>query len=414
MKIKIIILLLSIVCFSTKAQETPVLNVVAGPMYGHFTDSTQHFWMAVGIAPYAAPDQSWLSNFNREVYRYFKTETDFEVEEINNGTIANNRYVLVSGKLRKKKKTTLGNDISFLVGSCAMKMPSPPLFFTKKRERIFTTMTKHDKDFMVWLGDNVYYWFGQWNNKRKMHKVNLTARLNPKINDFLTSCPQYAIWDDHDFGPNNSGATYEGKYRSLEVFKNYWANPYYGLDTAAGIFSHFSHGDADFFMLDGRFYAENNKTLWGKAQTDWLKEKLKASTANFKFILSGTQIVSDGLGEDLGDYDTTRQEFYNFLEAENISGVIIISGDRHYGELMKLERPDSYPIYELTTSPLTSFVNPAFAKVSATRQERVIVEPNFGKVHLFGSGANRKCRLELYDALGKKLWVRDILLSDLK
>jgi alkaline phosphatase D len=396
------------------AQEASALNVVAGPLYGHFTDTTQNFWIAIKIDPFAGPEQNWLPSFNQAIYHYFEQETDFTVARVDRATIARTNYVLVNGVLNRKKRTRITKDISFLIGSCAMKVPAPPLFFTRKRERIFTTMTKHDKDFMIWLGDNVYYWFGQWNQKKKMHKVNLQARLNPKIDDFMKSCPQYAIWDDHDFGPNNSGASYEGKKRSLEIFKTYWANPYYGLDTAAGVFSHFSHSDADFFLMDGRYYAEDDKTLWGTAQTQWLKEKLKASTANFKFILSGTQIISDGAGEDMGDYDTTRQHFYDFLESEKITGVIVISGDRHYGELMRLERPNSYPIYEITTSPLTSFINPAYTRISAVRQGEVTTEPNFGKVHLFGKGENRKCRLELYDAVGKKLWERDIPLAELQ
>ncbi len=408
-------LLMALFCSNRlQAQEDEILEIVSGPMYGHFTDSTQHFWLAAAADAYKTPYQNWLPNFNEEVYAYFTEQTDYEVKEILQSTLANKKYILISGVLRKKKNNSLGRDISFLVGSCAMKVPMPPLFFNKKRERIFETMTRHDKDFMVWLGDNVYYWSGQWKTKKKMHKKNMEARLNPRIINFLTSCPQYAIWDDHDYGPNNSGANYSGKYNSLDIFESYWANPSYGTDSVAGVFNHFSHGDADFFMVDGRFHAEDGKTLWGDAQTQWLEEKLKASTANFKFILTGTQIISDGLGEDMGDYADSRDSFYTFLEREKISGVIIISGDRHYGELMKLNRKNSYPIYEMTTSPLTSFINPAYARVSAVRQDKVILQPNFGKVHLFGNENNRKCRLELYDALGNKLWIVDIPLSELK
>ena len=41
--------------------------------------------------------------------------------------------------------------------------------------------------------------------------------------------------------------------------------------------------------------------------------------------------------------------------AEKIEGVVFLSGDRHYSELTKTEFEGLYPIYELTSSGITSF-----------------------------------------------------------
>jgi len=395
----------------TKAQT---LDILSGPIYGHFTDSTQHFWMLVNPSIQNL-EENWITAFNADVFRYFEQNTAYKVRKITNSMVVDEEQIIVQGILEKEKPKGLGKDICFMIGSCALNMPFPLLFLGKKRERIFDVMTQHDKDFMIWMGDNVYYLFGQWKTAKKMHKKNIQARINPKIRRFLESCPNYAIWDDHDYGPNDSDGTYVGKANSLAIFKQYWMNPYYGLDTAEGVYTHFSHADADFFMLDVRSFADADSTMLGKAQTDWLKEKLKNSTANFKFIISGSQIVTSNAGEDMGDFGNSRAAFYDFLAQEKINGVVIVSGDRHYGELLKLERDDGYPLYEITSSPLTSFIHPTYPKEVPTRIEgTLILETHFGKIHLFGSGEGRKCRLEQFNADGELLWRHDILLSELQ
>ena len=47
---------------------------------------------------------------------------------------------------------------------------------------------------------------------------------------------------------------------------------------------------------------------------------------------------------------------YNvFISKENIKGVVFFSGDRHFAEIHKLNYPNlSYPLYDFTTSPLSS------------------------------------------------------------
>jgi alkaline phosphatase D len=390
-------------------------DVEIGPIYGHYTDSTRHFWMLV--KPHAQNDLfvvDWVTEFNVDLYEYFEQFTEERIQKIERSSMLKDRYIMVSGILDIKQPKPAKTDISFLVGSCAF--PYPFAFWGgKDKEVIFEAMAKQDKDFMLWMGDNVYYLFGEWKQKKKMHKKNLTMRFKPKLRTFLESCPQYATWDDHDFGGNNEDGSYGGKYQSLEIFKDYWVNPYYGTDSTLGVFCHFSHADADFFMLDARFHASDSSML-GKGQTKWLKEKLAASTANFKFIISGTQILCDNPGgEDLGDFANSRAKLLRFLKEQEIKGVIFLSGDRHYGELLKLERTDTYPLYEMTSSPLTSLVNPGYTKINPLRlPETLVLDLNFGKIHLLGKGENRRCRLELLDRTGELFWKQDILLSEIQ
>ena len=80
----------------------------------------------------------------------------------------------------------------------------------------------------------------------------------PELQPLMRSTAMFAIWDDHDFGPNNSDRTWKWKDVAFEVFREYFPGDY-GLPGAAGCFHKFSWGDIDVFMLDDRSFRDPNK-----------------------------------------------------------------------------------------------------------------------------------------------------------
>ena len=409
-----IIILLVFCCFlNTSYLHSQDYKVLAGPMIGHFTDSTEHFWMLVQSSQKIENQEYWFTGFNNYLNEYFY-EKGGRIEEIKQCSFLSDRKIIVSGVIYKSQKESKKENWSFLIGSCAFSYPFA-LLSGKRKEMIYRAMEDIDKDFMIWMGDNVYYLLGDWKHEARMHKMNLKMRQKPELNKFLMSCPQYATWDDHDFGPNNSGIDNPYKYATLKLFKEYWPNPSYGLDSAEGVFTSFKQQDAEFFLLDSRFYASDT-TMLGEVQTKWLQEKLKASTANFKFIVSGTQILIDNpTGEDLGDFGSSRKNLLDFIISEKISGVMFLSGDRHYAEILKLEQNKGYPFYEITSSPLTSIINPIYTKDSLLRLPNTLIrEQNFAKISVSGFGENRKCRVDFFDKNGAFILGRDIFLAELK
>lgn len=97
-----------------------------------------------------------------------------------------------------------------------------------------------------------------------------------------------------------------------------------------------------------------NGEIWGKAQTEWLLEGLKTSTAPVKLIANGTQVLSSGTRGE-GHFQEARgerQRLLDFVAAHKIGGVVFISGDRHYTEAMQLSQPDGTLVVEGTSSPL--------------------------------------------------------------
>ena len=413
MKKSIFLLIINFLPIFSFAQENMLVEI--GPMPGHYTDTTELHWFLLSENN---QKKSKLPTFASKLEE-LKKRPDFREMSLELESLQGTRQV---ARVNLKKTASVNKDtLTFLTGSCAFQYPFPLNAGGKRKRlnRIFSTMANENADFMVWTGDNVYYLAGQWNSYKAMVKENLRTRLRGSYKEFLESCAQYATWDDHDYGPNDSDSRFKLKDTSLAVFKKFWVNPYYGTNGNNGVFCHFSQQDCDFFILDSRFHCDKNggfNKLLGHIQMEWLKEKLKASKANFKFIFSGTQFLPEDIyGETWGKYVNENEEFTDFIEKEKISGIVLISGDRHYSELNKKEREGTYPLYEFTCSPLTSFMDPSYPKNQALRVEQTAIrDQNYGRIKIFNAGKERICRIEEFDTKGKLFWKYDILLSELK
>ena len=57
--------------------------------------------------------------------------------------------------------------------------------------------------------------------------------------------------------------------------------------------------------------------------------------------------------ESWANFPEDRQRLLTFFEKENISGVMMISVDTHWGEVSKLKEQNSYPLWEVTSSGLS-------------------------------------------------------------
>ena len=189
-------------------------------------------------------------------------------------------------------------------------------------------------DFLLQLGDNVYAGSTEPDVQRRIYYWH---RRLPAHQKFVTATPTLAIWDDWDYADNDSDGTAPGKDRSLRTFKGLWANPSYGEASNPGIYFKFSWGDLDFFMLDVRYHRSPNnlkddgqKTMLGQAQLMWLKQGLSESRATFKFLASGSQWNSKEKTDSWRSFLRERNELFQFIIDKRITGVVLLSGDRHF------------------------------------------------------------------------------------
>ncbi len=234
--------------------------------------------------------------------------------------------------------------------------------YNPSKERIWDTIAKQQPAAFLFLGDNLYM---DMPTKRNLQSLYYYRRqLRPEYRRLVAGTSCYAIWDDHDFGANDCAGgpdpfKPDWKVPVWNVFKENWVNAYYGGgEEQPGCWFDFSIGDVDFFMTDGRYYRSfKDGTMLGPAQKEWLKEKLKASTATFKVIASGTlwtETADKGGKDSWWGVPKEREEIFSLIDEENIGGVILLSADRHRNDIYKIERPNGYPLYEFETSKLTN------------------------------------------------------------
>ena len=405
-------------------------KIAAGPVVGHTTQSSTNIWFMVKnleTATIYLINQNNPKDFHKKEYNTKTTKTYGKhtvvtalFEELNSKTTYKLSVKIGQDSIGFNTKiTTLSEntteDFSFLVGSCALSLKGvfKPLY-SVLGEKIFDSMAKDSADFMVWLGDNVYYLGNDYRSFGGMFYRQLEKRKMKKLARFFsTGKPQYAIWDDHDFGSNNSKSDNALKEEALEIQKLFWPNPYYGTKETKGAFSYFSVYDADFFLLDDRFYKteENaqNRTLLGEMQLKWFLEKLAQSKATFKFIALGSQVIAQQPHECYGDYPEEKEKIFSLIKEHNIKGVVFLSGDIHHTVLSKADS-----VYDFTCSPLTAPVyrmkNVEEIYKETMVDETLCFEKNYGKITVSGTDKNRKCTLQIFSKNGDKLWEKEVRL----
>ncbi len=238
-------------------------------------------------------------------------------------------------------------------GSC-------PRFEDDRVQPIWAVVERLAPDLFFWIGDNIY---GDTPNpdilREQYRRQRDVAGLQPVLHDVS----HLAIWDDHDYAMNNQDRRNPIKEEALAVFKEYWANPSYGLTDLPGVFFSYSYGAVDFFFLDDRLYRDPDetpdsaeKTMLGQRQRAWLTAGLKASAATFKVIVSGSGwSVAKGMGGDSwASFVTERNRLFDFIRDEGIGGVVLLSGDTHVGEVNVIPWSETggYDLYDLVSSPL--------------------------------------------------------------
>lgn len=316
-------------------------------------------------------------------------------------------------------------DFSFLTGSCTYfnepqyDRPGKPY---GQDSSIFETMAKEKSAFMLWLGDNWYSrevdFYSQWGLWYRANR----DRSMPVLQPFLSSMGHLAIWDDHDYGPNDFGKSYFLKQTSREIFSSFWPNHTYG-DGKDGIYTRYQYSDVDFFLMDDRWWRdfENlpdsvngqpnpNKKMFGRQQLDWLKEELRYSKTNpavsFRIIAVGSQVLNPVSPFDkLLRFPVEYYELINFIRDEKIDGVLFLSGDRHHSEIIKVQHEGMYPLYDITCSPLSSGTH-KFAGREANNPSRLFgldELQNFGRISVSGERSNRKMQVEFVGKKGELL-----------
>ena len=338
--------------------------------------------------------------------------------EVREGVVRTQRYW---------SKAADAAELTIAIGSCHYVANPNPVFRGSGGDyQIFDAIAARRPDLMLWLGDNLYLQTPDFLDPSSMAARYRQARSFDPLQKLLVAAPHLAIPDDHDYGPNDTDGSYVLKGESLRLFQRYWPNPNYGLPGVPGAFGWARLGDVEFFLLDDRYYRHPNrypdvpeKTMFGPAQFEWLKQALLSSRAPIKLVAGGSQFWNRASRfEGLHQFPQEQKRLADWLVEQRIDGVVFLSGDRHFGELLRIERPGAYPLYEFTSSPLTS--QPATKQDAAERDNPDLVpgtlqgRRQFGLIRVSGPGSDRRLAFEAYDSDGVPLWRHEIRANDLR
>lgn len=329
--------------------------------------------------------------------------------------------------------------ISF--GSCAKQDQPQP---------IWEAVVAGKPDLFILLGDNIY---GDTNDMQLLRNKYRQLEEQPGFVKLRQQCPVIATWDDHDFGRDDSGAEFELRRESQQVFLDFiQADAKDPRRQREGIYSSQTYGPpgkrVQVILLDARYFRsplkkgfdarepgegyrgrylpndDANATVLGEAQWTWLAEQLR-QPAELRIIGSSYQVLSNQHGWEMwGNFPRERERLFGLIRSTAAKGVLLISGDRHLAELAGLPASSSegvgYPLYEATSSSLNQpsgnftktgvrFAN----EINPYRLGLTWFDVNFGNILINWDEADPVIRMQISDEQGAVILQQRMRLSDL-
>ncbi len=346
---------------------------IAGPMVGSTTPTTAAIWIytpsdarvevrligeaansqngeieKISRAGLNLQGQTWRAHFSE-----LRPDTQYEFAVAIDGRSAPEHC----GSFRTAPMA--GTPVKFRLGltSC-MKIEKP--------QQSWPLFLKQNPMLHLTLGDTVY---ADSTDPSVQWRHHLRYRQSPEFASVIRAMPTYAMWDDHDFGPNNSDGTAKGKEHSLDSWKRVWGNPDSGTADVPGAFYQFAWGDVEFFVVDGRYHRspdkandDAQKTMLGEAQFQWLFDGLRSSQAKFKLVASGSPL-HHSLHDGWRVYTHARHQFFDAIGKYKIPGVVYLSGSLHQSLVWEHHESDrvGYPMVEVISSGIANSKRLGFA-----------------------------------------------------
>jgi phosphodiesterase/alkaline phosphatase D-like protein len=245
--------------------------------------------------------------------------------------------VEVDGRLDQTRQGTFRTfasrafSFSFAFGSCAR---------VGSNGAVFDTIRAADPLFYLIAGD-MHYSYIDTDNRGRFRDALDEALTRPAQAALYASVPVVYVWDDHDYGPNDGDATSPTRAAARQVYRQYV--PHYPLpagDGNAAIYQAFTVGRVRFIVTDLRSARTPDsapdgaaKSMLGAERKAWLKRELLAARDRYPLIVlvsSVPWIDTAGAGKDSwGGFATERRELADFIAANRIDELLILSGDAH-------------------------------------------------------------------------------------
>ena len=143
------------------------------------------------------------------------------------------------------------------------------------------------------------------------------------------------VWDDHDFGGNDSDARSPARESAQQTYRAVF--PHAPLPSTEGIQQAFTIGRVRFILTDTRSYrvprADGTGTLLGAEQLAWFEDELIAARDRGQAVVWVSPTPWIGPDNPASDtwagFPQERRRIAGFIDENEIDGLLMLSGDAH-------------------------------------------------------------------------------------
>ena len=261
---------------------------------------------------------------------------------------------------------TIAKTYKIAFGSCLDQEDPQPIWNSVKNENINS---------FIFLGDNVY---GDIPSGSLDFMKTAYAVQKKMLPEWLFKKNINVIWDDHDFGENDGGASYPHKQEAQKLYLDFWKIPIDDIrQKREGIYTNkiinIDNFKINLILLDTRYFRsdlkktkgfkpvylkneELNATILGNDQWSWLLEVIKIKS-DLTIIATSIQLLpTEHRFEKWSNFPSDHLKLKKLLKFHS-RPIVVISGDRHQGAIYNDEN-----IYEITSSSLNNTISSIFGR----------------------------------------------------
>ncbi|MFB6098579.1 MAG: alkaline phosphatase [Salinibacter sp.] len=247
-------------------------------------------------------------------------------------------YALARGE--RIDTTRSGHFQTFADGPFSFRVALGGCARTGSNHPVFSAIRKTRPDLFLHLGDMHYENIDATTPtpfRRAYQRVHASARQSA----LYRSTALAYVWDDHDYGPNNSSRQAPGQDAAQRVYREYV--PHYELGPekrARPIYQAFTIGRVRFLLTDLRSARTRNgapdslKTMMGADQKAWFKRQLARAQNRYPVIAwvsTVPWIGDDSTAEDRwAGFAAERRELATYIDSIGVADqLVVLSGDAH-------------------------------------------------------------------------------------
>jgi len=217
---------------------------------------------------------------------------------------------------------------------------------------VFDAIAAEDPLFVLNTGD-FFYGDIDDNDIERFRDAFFASLTAPRRQAMFGAVPVAYVWDDHDFGPNNTDKTNPSREAARLAYQEIVPHypladdpadhpdcPYSEAEACRTINQSFAVGRAYFILTDLRSerdprfsWRDDDKSMMGSVQRAWLEDQLEFAADNYElvFLISSVPWIEREsiFAGGWGAFAAERERLADAIRDSGIENLIILAGDAH-------------------------------------------------------------------------------------